>query len=76
MIALDNDRSATRGFSRLSERVLTTAGIYGPNASGKSNVLDAITWLSYAVVVSLVGWNDAIPRNPHRFGNGKTRQQH
>lgn len=30
MIALDNDRSATRGFSRLSERVLTTAGIYGP----------------------------------------------
>lgn len=73
MIAVDDDRSATRGFDRLSERVLTVAGIYGPNASGKSNVLDAIAWLSRAVGTSLKQWEDFIPREPHRFGNGVSR---
>ena len=73
MIAVDDDRAATRGFDRLSERVLTTAGIYGPNASGKSNVLDALYWLSYAVATSLVGGGDSIARDPHRFGKGPDR---
>ena len=68
MIAVDEDRSATRGFEGLSERVLTVAGIYGPNASGKSNVLDAMAWLSMAVTTSLRGWEDYIPRDAHRFG--------
>ena len=72
MVAVDGDRAATRGFSGLSERVLTTAGIYGPNASGKSNVLDAMAWLSIAVAKSLRRWEDYIPRNAHRFGNGPT----
>ena len=70
MIAVDEDRAATRGFDLLSERVLTVAGIYGPNASGKSNVLDAIAWLSSAVAGSLRGWEDDIPRDAHRFGQG------
>ena len=70
MIAVDENRAATRGFDRLSERVLTVAGIYGPNASGKSNVLDAIAWLSSAVAGSLRGWEDDIPRDVHRFGPG------
>ncbi len=70
MIAVDEDRAATRGFDGLSERVLTVAGIYGPNASGKSNVLDAMAWLSMAVATSLRGWEDYIPRNAHRFGKG------
>ena len=70
MIAVDEDRAATRGFDGLSERVLTVAGIYGPNASGKSNVLDAIAWLSMAVATSLRGWEDYIPRDAHRFGKG------
>ncbi|MGK2957375.1 MAG: AAA family ATPase [Acidimicrobiales bacterium] len=73
MIAVDDDRPATRGFDRLSERVLTVAGVYGPNASGKSNVLDAIAWLSRAVSTSLKRWEDFIPRDPHRFGNGMSR---
>ena len=73
MIAVDSDRLATRGFDRLSERVLTVAGIYGPNASGKSNVLDAIAWLSRAVRTSLKQWEDFIPREPHRFGNGASQ---
>ena len=70
MIAVDEDRAATRGFDELSERALTVAGIYGPNASGKSNVLDAIAWLSTAVATSLRGWEDYIPREAHRFGKG------
>ena len=72
MIAVDEERSATRGFDRLSERVLTVAGIYGPNASGKSNVLDALAWLSMAVGTSLRGWEEGIPRDAHRFGDGST----
>ena len=70
MIAVDEDRAATRSFERLSERVLTVAGIYGPNASGKSNVLDAIAWLSSAVATSLRNWDEGIPRDAHRFGKG------
>ncbi len=70
MIAVDEERAATRGFDGLSERVLTVAGIYGPNASGKSNVLDAMAWLSMAVATSLRGWEDYIPRDAHRFGEG------
>lgn len=70
MIAVDKDRAATRRFDGLSEHVLTVAGIYGPNASGKSNVLDAMAWLSMAVARSLRGWADYIPRDAHRFGRG------
>lgn len=70
MIAVDGDRAATRGFEGLSERVLTVAGIYGPNASGKSNVLSAMAWLSMAVSTSLRGWEEGIPRESHRFGEG------
>ena len=70
MIAVDKDRAATRGFDRLTERVLTVAGIYGPNASGKSNVLEALAWLSMAVRTSLRGWEEEIPRHAHRFGQG------
>ena len=70
MIAVDEDRAATRGFDRLSERVLTVAAIYGPNASGKSNILEAIAWLSGAVRNSLRGWGEFVPRNPHYFGIG------
>ena len=70
LIAVDKDRAATRRFEGISEHVLTVAGIYGPNASGKSNVLDAIAWLSMAVGGSLRGWADYIPRDAHRFGKG------
>lgn len=72
LIAVDDDRTATRGFERLPERVLTVAGIYGPNASGKTNVLDAIAWLSNAVARSLRGWEEEVPRDPHRFGDAPT----
>jgi predicted ATPase len=70
MIAVDEDRTAVRRFELLSEGVLTTAGIYGANASGKSNVLEALAWLSAAVGRSLRAWDEFIPREPFRFGAG------
>ena len=73
MVAVDKARAATRGFQQLSERVLTVAGIYGPNASGKSTVLEALAWLSFAVDTSLRVWDDIVPRRPHRFGGGPDR---
>jgi ABC-type multidrug transport system ATPase subunit len=70
MIAVDEDRPATRGFALLGERALTVAGIYGPNASGKSNILEALGWLSAAVGSSLRGWGEEVPRDPFRFADG------
>ncbi len=70
MVAVDDDRPSTRGFDLLAERVLAIAGIYGPNASGKSNVLEALTWLSTAVARSLRAWDEFIPREPFKFGLG------
>jgi len=70
MIAVDADRSAARAFDLLNERVLTVAGVYGPNASGKSNVIEALAWLSLAVAGSLRAWGSVVPRYPFRFGRG------
>ena len=70
MIAVDKDRPSTRGFDLLTERVLTIAGIYGPNASGKSNVVEALAWLSTAVGRSLRAWDQFVPREPFKFGPG------
>lgn len=70
MIAVDHDRSSARQFELLSERVLAIAGIYGPNASGKSNVLEALAWLSTAVGRSLRTWDEFIPRESFKFGQG------
>lgn len=73
MIAVDEDRAATRSFDLLTERVLTVAGIYGANASGKSNILEAIAWLSAFVRSSLRAWEDHIPREPFRFAGWSGR---
>src|ERR1022692_3460656 len=70
MIAVDEDRPSARGFDLLTERVLAIAGIYGPNASGKSNVVEALAWLSPAVGHSLRTWDEYVPREPFRFGRG------
>ena len=73
MMAVDKNRSATRSVERLSEPVLTVSGIYGPNASGKSNFLHAIAWLSNAARRSLRGWDEFVPRDPHLMGEGPAR---
>lgn len=70
MIAVDDDRSAARNIAGIDESVLTVGAIYGPNASGKSNVLDAVDWLVTAVGTSLHTWGSAIPCEPFRFSTG------
>jgi uncharacterized protein len=67
MIALDADRPSVKRFDLLNEGVLSVAGIYGANASGKSNVLDSLLWLASAVNDSLRQWDQYIPRDPFRF---------
>ncbi len=70
MIAVDSDRVPVRKFDSLKEGVLAVAGIYGPNASGKSNVVESLEWLSNSVAVSLRAWDHSIPRRPFKFDNG------
>ncbi len=67
MIAVDLDRASVARFDNLNEGVLSVAGIYGANASGKSNVLDSLLWLASAVDSSLRVWDQYIPRDPFRF---------
>jgi uncharacterized protein len=72
MIALDTDRPSVRSFARFNEGVLPVAAIYGANASGKSNILDALIWLSVAVDGSFRFWDQIIPRDPFKFSKGAT----
>jgi uncharacterized protein len=73
MVAIDRDRPAAREVEGLPERLLTVAAIFGPNASGKSNVIAALTWLRTAVAQSLLVWEDDIPVEPFAFGTGPSQ---
>ncbi|MFB7900506.1 ATP/GTP-binding protein [Streptomyces xiamenensis] len=57
---------AERGVPDTRHRVLPVAAIYGPNASGKSNVLNALVWMRYAVLSSFRRWDPdgGVPRRP------------
>lgn len=67
MVAIDKDRAAARRITGVDEQVLTVAGLYGANGSGKTNLIDALSWLSYAVHTSLRHWERKIPVNPFSF---------
>jgi hypothetical protein len=71
MVAVDEDRPQARRRERLDASLLTTAGIFGPNASGKSNVLAALLWVRRAVAQSLSRWDDGIPVEPFAFGQAR-----
>lgn len=73
MVAVDRDRPAAREATLLGEHLLTVAGIYGPNASGKSNVLAALRWVRDAVRYSVHVWDESIPIEPFAFGDGPDR---
>ena len=53
----------------LNEDVVPLAAIYGPNAAGKSNLIDALDEVRRAVVISHKGLDatDLIPRYPFRL---------
>lgn len=72
MVAVD-DRPEVRAHPRLGASLVPVAGIFGPNASGKSNVLAALAWLREAVRHSLRAWDEEIPVEPFAFGDAKSR---
>lgn len=54
--------------------LLTVAGIYGANASGKSNVLSSLAFMRDAVLASHRLWapEEGIPRDPFGWGSKRT----
>jgi hypothetical protein len=52
-----------------SRSVVPVAGVFGANASGKSNLLDALRWLQTAVLDSYRAWSPGlgVPRRPFRL---------
>lgn len=70
MVAVDGNRPGARPAAMLNESLLTVAGIYGPNASGKSNLLAALGWLRDAVRTSLRTWDHSVPVEPFAFASG------
>jgi len=73
MVAVDTDRREAREIPNLGESLLHVAAILGPNASGKSNIIEALVWLRDAVRSSLRSWDDGIPVEPFAFVNGPRR---
>ncbi|QUQ63082.1 AAA family ATPase [Kutzneria sp. CA-103260] len=73
MVAVDRDRPAARDQPMLGESLLPVAAVYGPNASGKSNVAAALRWLRDAVAHSLRTWEEDIPTEPFAFGPWPSR---
>jgi hypothetical protein len=73
MVAVDQDRAEARPIPNLGESLLPLAAIYGPNASGKTNVVAALSWLRAAVRDSLRFWDDEIPIEPFAFADGRGR---
>ncbi|WP_169950390.1 ATP/GTP-binding protein [Microbispora sp. H11081] len=70
MVAIDRDREEARPAPLLGESLLPVAAVYGPNASGKSNFVAALSWLRDAIQHSLRFWEDEIPIELFAFGDG------
>lgn len=70
MVAIDRDREEARPVPHIGESLLPVAAVYGANASGKSNVLAALSWVRDAVQQSLRIWEDEIPVEPFAFAAG------
>jgi uncharacterized protein len=76
----DNADPRPRRVQGCSEELLTVAGLYGANASGKSNVLTALSFMQEAVVSSHRFWSPdeggfseaSVPRDPFAWGTKKT----
>jgi predicted ATPase len=68
MVAIDRDRPEARDQPMLGESLLPVAAVFGPNASGKSNIVAAFAWVRDAVQNSMRAWDDGIPVEPFAFG--------
>ncbi len=74
----DESDTRPRGVQGYAEQLLTVAGLYGANASGKSNVLAALSFMREAVVMSHRFWSpdeepgeQSVPRSPFAWGPKK-----
>jgi uncharacterized protein len=59
-----------RQVAGYSEKLLPVAALYGANASGKSNVLNAMAFMRDAVLLSHRSWalDGGVPRDPFAWG--------
>lgn len=73
MVAVDEERAEARAQPQIGVSLVSVAGVFGPNASGKSNVLAALIWLRTAIATSLRQWDEEIPIEPFAFGDAKKR---
>lgn len=71
----DADDPRPRAIAGHGGGLLPVAAIYGANASGKSNLLDAIDWLQEAVLDSHRAWapDEGVPRDPFAWGEHTAR---
>lgn len=70
----DESDPRPRKVSGYPEKLLTVAGLYGANASGKSNVLAALAFMYGAVLRSHRLWSsdEGIPRDTFAWGQKRT----
>ncbi|MEV6273314.1 AAA family ATPase [Kribbella sp. NPDC051936] len=73
MVAVDAARDEAQRIENVGLSLLHVTAIYGPNASGKSNIVAAMAWLCDAVRTSLRSWDDSIPIEPFAFGDWRHR---
>lgn len=76
MVAIDRDRPEAREAPYLGESLLSVASIFGPNASGKSNIIASFAWLRDAVQNSLRFWDEEIPIEQFAFAGAENRPTH
>lgn len=56
LVAAENTHPGLIHSAGLNESLVPVAAIYGANASGKSNVLNALAYMAQAVAYSQIGW--------------------
>jgi uncharacterized protein len=66
----DDDDPRPRNVAGHPESLLTVAAVYGANASGKSNLVNALGFMQHAVLESHRSWSpdDGVPRDPFAWG--------
>lgn len=64
------NKSCLRSIAGLSKRLLPVAAIYGANASGKSNLLAGLAFMSEAISLSFRNWapDEGIAQDPFAWG--------
>ncbi len=66
----DQEDRRSRAAPGCADRLVPVVAIFGANASGKTNVLDALVWMRFAIVSSQAHWlpGQGVPRQPFGWG--------